>query len=318
MAEAATPEAAMAEATMAAPPPGTIDLTRASLAAEMPERVVERMEFTVRVRLSRKEIEESEDTAHEEVDVQIDADRPVTVQVIGKSNAKIVGLDNDLFALPPGGGTSELQFKAKSLAAGPVVVMLVVRQGMVPVATVNLTATAVGKDAAPTLPLGNMATADVHMGIDAPELEGLPCIDIVERELPNGAVIFQYAVRLVQGQQALVFESKRIKDRERRIGKILDDVAVVWKATDGEPKERERKLQDIGAKLFDELFPVEMQAYLWKHRAKVKDLIIYADEPFVPWELVHLKPPDGPRPERPRFLAQSGLVRWQLGSFPPR
>ena len=51
---------------------------------------------------------------------------------------------------------------------------------------------------------------------------------------------------------------------------------------------------------------------------KVRDLILYADEPFVPWELVHLKPPNGPRQEKPRFLAQGGLVRWQPGSFPPR
>ena len=61
-----------------------------------------------------------------------------------------------------------------------------------------------------------------------------------------------------------------------------------------------------------------MQAYLWKHRAKLKDLIVYADEPFVPWELVHLKPPEGPRPEKAHFLAQNGLVRWHLNSFPPR
>ena len=45
---------------------------------------------------------------------------------------------------------------------------------------------------------------------------------------------------------------------------------------------------------------------------------MYADEPFVPWELVHLKPPDGPRPTKAQFLAQNGLVRWHLNSFPPR
>ena len=63
--------------------------------------------------------------------------------------------------------------------------------------------------------------------------------------------------------------------------------------------------------MFDELFPVDMQAYLWSKKAKVKDLIVYADEPFVPWELVHLKPPTGPREEKPRFLAQAG---WSGGS----
>ncbi len=300
------------------PPPAAASPTAASLAAEMPAHVVEKLEFAIRVRLSRKAIEATPGTAHAESDVTVDADRPVTVQVIGKSNARIVGADNDLFALPPGGGISELGFRAQSLSSGPVVVLVVVRQGRIPIATLTLGATAVPTDAADSMPLGTAATATAHPGIDAPELEGLPCIDIVERELPGGSVIYQYAVRLVQGAPAATFESKPIKDRVRRIGKILDDVADTWKNADEDPRERERKLQDIGAKMFDELFPEEMQAHLWKHRAKVKDLIVYADEPFVPWELVHLKPPDGPRPTKPRFLAQSGLVRWQLGSFPPK
>ena len=313
-----TPEPPMAGAALAEPPPAAASPTPASLAAEMPAHVVEKLEFAIRVRLSRKAIEASPGTAHAESDVTVDADRPVTVQVIGKSNATIVGADNDVFALPPGGGTSELEFHAQSLSSGPVVVLVVVRQGRVPIATLSLAASAVRADAAATMPLGTAATASAHPGIDAPELEGLPCIDIVERELPNGSVIYQYAVRLVQGAPAATFESRPIKDRVRRIGKILDDVADIWKDTDEDPRERERKLQDIGAKMFDELFPEAMQAHLWKHRAKVKDLIVYADEPFVPWELVHLKPPNRPRPTKPRFLAQSGLVRWQLGSFPPR
>ncbi|MET0999515.1 MAG: CHAT domain-containing protein [Marmoricola sp.] len=306
------------EEQMAEAPPAATEPTRASLAAEMPLNVVEKVEFPVRVRLSRKTLQATSGTAHAESDVTVDALRPVSVQVIGKANAKVVGLDSDVFALPPGGGVSELEFRAQSLATGPVVVMVVVRQGSIPIANLRLQASAVSKDAAGTVSLGSSVTASAHPGIDAPELEGLPCIDIVERELPSGSVIYQYAVRLVPGESAVTFESRPIKDRVRRIGKILDDVADVWKDTGADPRERERKLQDIGAKMFDELFPEDMQAHLWKHRSKVKDLIIYADEPFVPWELVHLKPPTGPRPDKPRFLAQSGLVRWQLGSFPPR
>ena len=316
---AAPPAAAPPTAALEAPAPEPAGTpTPASLAAEMPASVVEKLEFAVRVRLSRKSIAASTGTAHAESDVVVDADRPVSVQVIGKSNAKLVGPDSDVFTLPPGGGVSELQFQAKSLARGPIVMLVVVRQGTVPIATLHLKATAVSKAASATIPLGSTVTATTHPGIDAPELEGLPCIDIVERELPNGSVIYQYAVRLVTGQEVAIFESRPIKDRVRRIGKILDDVVELYKESDGDPHERERRLQDIGAKMFDELFPPEMQAHLWKHRAKVKDLIIYADEPFVPWELVHLKPPNGPRPAKPRFLAQSGLVRWQLGSLPPR
>ena len=193
--------------------------------------------------------------------------------------------------------------------------MVVVRQGSVLNTTITLTATAGSKADVATESAEDTVKTEVHSGIDAPELEGLPCLDIVEREERNGAVVFQYALRLLPGEPAVSFESAEIKNRQRTIGTILDDVASIWKNTDGEPEEREQKLQDIGSKLFDELFPVPMQAYLWKHRAKLKDLIVYADEPFVPWELVHLKPPDGPRPaeapvprpERPRALAPQQL-----------
>jgi hypothetical protein len=299
-----------------APPP--TEPTRASLAAEMPHNVTAGNEFTVRVRLSRRALVASDGTVHAEQDIEVDAARPITVQLIGKSNAEVVGTDNDVFALPPGGGTSELQFNARALEAGPLVLRIVLRQGTVPVATLTLEATAFAPADFGLMPLATTTTASAHMGVDAPELDGLPCLDIVERELPGGSVVYQYAVRLEKGAPVARFESKPIKDRVRRIGIVLDDVSKVWRSNDADPAERMRKLQDIGAKLFDEFFPPDMQAHLWEHRNQVRDLIVYADEPFVPWELVHLKPPTGPRQTKPRFLAQSGLVRWQLGSFPPR
>jgi hypothetical protein len=282
----------------------------------MPASVVAKKAFQVRVRLSRKAITATAGSAHAEADLEVDATRELSVQVIGKKNASIVGSDQDVFDLPAGGGTSELTFDVKAIAAGPVVVSAVVRQGTVPLSTITLLAAAVGNGA--DVSTDTTTTVSTHPGVDAPELEGLPCLDIFERLLPDDSVVYQYAVRLEPGKPAVLFESRPLKDRVTRIAKILDDVAEVWRDSSSDPHERERKLQDIGATMFDELFPEPMQAYLWKHRSKVHDLILYADEPFVPWELVHLKPPTGPRQTTPRFLAQGGLVRWQLGSFPPK
>ena len=43
-----------------------------------------------------------------------------------------------------------------------------------------------------------------------------------------------------------------------------------------------------------------------------------ATEPFIPWELVHLRQPGHPLPKETRFLGQMGLVRWLYGSgWPP-
>ena len=293
--------------------------TPAQLAAEMPATVTPAVPFTVRVRLSRSAIAASEGTSHSAENVAVMADRPLTVQVIGKANVQMSSLDPDVFTLPAGGGISELQFVGTALAVGPVVLTVVVRQGRVPIATMALHADAVATR--PKTAFGTvspLAQAVVHTGIDAPELEGLPCIDIVERRLPGGQIVYQYAVRLVNGEPARIFESLPMTDRDAKVAAALDQVDATVRATADSPAEQLAALQDIGATLFRQFFQRDLQGYLWAHRDELSNLIIYADEPYVPWELVHLRPATGPRQKAPRFLAEGGLVRWQLGSFPSR
>ena len=111
---------------------GAAEQVEAHLAAEMPGHVVEKLDFVVRVRLSRKAIVATEGGIHAEAEVGVDPNRPLSVQVIGKTNVSIAGTGNDVFALPPGGGTSELTFTGQALAPGPFVVTIMVRQGTVP------------------------------------------------------------------------------------------------------------------------------------------------------------------------------------------
>ena len=91
----------------------------AHLAAEMPGHVVAKTDFTVRVRLSRNVIVPTDGSSHAEAEVKVDPDRPLSVQVVGKKNVTVTGTGADVFALPPGGGTSELIFTAQALAPGP-------------------------------------------------------------------------------------------------------------------------------------------------------------------------------------------------------
>lgn len=299
------------------PPPSSRppELTPAHLAAEMPAHVQPEQEFDVRVRMSRKEIRATEGTVSDDAGViHVDEERPLTVQVLAKQNAEVVGSGTDVFELPAGGGVSELVFSVKALAVGAVVVKVVVRQGRVPIADLRLEGEANSRAA---FALPPPVKVEVHTGIDAPELEALPCLDIVERRLPDGSVVLHYALRIEPGTKAVSFTSDPIVDRARAIGTILDQTQDLV-SENVSPTARLRRLQSIGSDLFERLFPEEMQAYLWERRDRIADLIVYADEPYVPWELVHLKPPRGPRGKEVRFLAQAGLVRWRLGSFPPR
>ncbi|HEX5969763.1 MAG TPA: CHAT domain-containing protein [Intrasporangium sp.] len=308
--EAAPREAAPREAA-----PSEAVPTEATVAAEMPATVVVEETFEVCVTLSRKDIEAGEGMVHAFAKVAVEAERPVSVQVVGKSNAEVVGTDSDILGLPLGGGESSVPFTVRALSTGPVVVHAIVRQGWVPLATLALEAKAVSRAAlgAPAAPV----RAQIHTGIDAPELDGLPCLDIIESAQPDGSVIYKYAVRVEQDGRPVAFQSLPIVDRAPTMAAFLDEVQEI---VGGDLSEAQvlRRLQDIGTRLYDLLLPEDMQAYLWEHRNQIGDLIVYADEPYVPWELVHLKPPSGPRQKKPRFLAQGGLVRWRLGSFPPK
>ena len=71
-----------------------------------------------------------------------------------------------------------------------------------------------------------------------------------------------------------------------------------------------RRLQDIGTRLYDLLLPEDMQAYLWEHRNEIGDLIVYADEPYVPRELCISSHPGVRGQKKPRFLRKAA---WCVG-----
>ena len=201
----ARPEPPSRELPMAPPPPGPLvpeaapppaapppaAPTPATVAAEMPATVVVEETFEVCVTLSRKDIEAGEGMVHAFAKVAVEAERPVSVQVVGKSNAEVIATDSDILGLLLGGGESSVPFTVRAVDGA--------RRGAchrpagwVPLATLargegGLRA-ALGAPAAP-------ARAQIHTGIDAPELDGLPCLDIIESAQPDGSVIYKYAVR---------------------------------------------------------------------------------------------------------------------------
>lgn len=302
-------------ATEPAPAPGPAHDTPAELAAEMPSTVTPGSEFTVRVRLSRAALTPTAGTVHVAESVHVDATQAVSVQVYAKDNGQVLEPEPKLFALSSVDGVAaELTFRVRALAVGPVRVTVVLRQGSVIVATLSLEAAAAGATLLAAVPV----TAVVHTGVDAPELQGVPCLDIVESRRVTGERVYSYAVRLVPGEPARVFESAPVIGSDDFVQQRIAEVEQVIKDPDLTARQRMSQLQNTGTLLFDQFFPEDLQAYLWEHRDRVHDLIVYTDEPSVPWELVHLKPPRGKRGTTPRFLASGGLVRWQLGSFPPQ
>ena len=155
--------------------------------------------------------------------VAVEAERPVSVQVVGKSNAEVIGPTRHPRA-PPRRRRVVRPFTVRALSTGPVVVHAIVRQGGCrsrPYASRRRRLRASPRCTGPP------ARAQIHTGIDAPELDGLPCLDIIESAQPDGSVIYKYAVRVEQDGRPVAFQSLPIVDRARTMAAFLDEVQQI-------------------------------------------------------------------------------------------
>jgi hypothetical protein len=148
----------------------------------------------------------------------------------------------------------------------------------------------------------------VRQQVEAASLTSVDLKDAVWLEISElerrGYVQFQYDLRLPDGGETLRYTSEPLRKRATYVANLFKGIEDNWTQCVGRPNEFMRFLQDQGAHLFEELFPVDLQQKLWEYRDRLKSILLLADEPYLPWELVHLKPPGKPRQQPPRFLGQ--------------
>ncbi len=290
---------------------------QAHLLAEMPDRPVVGRPASLRVALSRKEIASVVSApATGRATIMGMPGRVLDVRVLPKKNCSIQGDDEGSFTLPTGSGTSELRFDVVPRDAGPLVVTVLVEAGGYPLARLTVQATATAKAPKAGGRTSARATAVADPAADAPGLASALWLQIEPVERDQGTT-FVYTVKSEKLGLLERFESAPLKDIEGFVVELFRDLSRSFD-DHGTGKAFVTALQDRGAQLFDELFPEPLRALLWQHRAELGQIWLLADEPYLPWELVHLKPAKGRRPRTPWFLGQLGLVRSQYGAFPPR
>ncbi len=289
---------------------------QASLVAEIPQHPPVGVPTLVRVRVSRTALVAGDGTASARTVLAVRPDAPVDVQVIPTKNCVLDGADLDRLLLPPGGGWSELQFTLRAVAPGPVRVKILARQGRELLGSVTLQAEALDPADVAGAPQA-LTRAQVEVAsASSPVLADVAWLEIAQLER-GGETRFQYELRLPGSVDRITGTSPPIQDADAFVGNLFHEVQQLWFDSSDRPQKYLADLQDLGAHLFEKLFPQDFQAALWEHRHELDNLFLLADEPFIPWELVHLKPPTGPREQEPCFLGQLGLVRWQFTPFPP-
>jgi hypothetical protein len=242
-----------------------------------------------------------------------DPSKPLLVQVVARANVEVVSDDRATVQAP---GANDppvpLYFDVRGVSEGDAEVWVMVRQGPPPLLTLVLTPQVVaagtrGERTRPSRPM--RAERDLPATVPAPWSS--PTLSIIERRSGEG-VYYDYDLDLdVIGQGRHSYPSPPIRgNRDDYVKQIYSYLEQAWVDTKGEQEKFANIVRAYGGTLFDQLFPAELQRLLWKHRDRLTNIRILSTEPFIPWELVHLKSPGGRLPRETIYLAQMGLVRW--------
>ena len=298
------------------------------LLAEMPDVVLLHMPTTLLVSLSRDEVAALLGThTLAEADLNVAPDAPLVFQAVPIANMGLIGTGQQTVALPAPGDKLQLAFLVQGTAPGAGEVRVLVMQNQTPLATLKLTPQVIDPaQPAPSVPAAPPATVTDGKPITPTRALAKPLFQMFVFERRNGSDIsFQYLIQSPALNIVKLYASDSIgDDRDAYVNAIYKQIEDKWNWSKAGNQSFRTELQAIGAGLFRKLFPVELQSFLCDNRQALSDIMVVSYEPFIPWEIVHLreptKPGSAPKPLDPNataFLGDMGLVRWLDGSWPP-
>jgi len=244
-----------------------------------------------------------------------DPDRPLTVQVLARENIEVVGDDRIDVPIPgPDDTPPPLVFDVRGVSAGPGEVWVLVRQGHPTLLLLKLTPKVVG--GAVQGPAVRLSADGTVAGSGAAGW-AIPTLRVDER-VTGAGVIFNFELDLLEGGVHRFETPPQPGDRDAFVRGIYKDLENRWLANEDDVRAFLRDVRGYGMELFGRLLPTELQRLLWKNRSTLRQIRVLSTEPFVPWELMHLRSPDAQRPpSEVMFLGQMGLVRWLVNSTGP-
>lgn len=305
--------------------------------AEMDESVIVNRVRTLEVIISGHEIEVTVGNSTKSGKISVDRAEAVIVQAVAKTNFTLVGNDRYEIAPPAEKDVYKLYFDLRPTELGKGEVWVVFYEYQMPLLTLKIKSKIVATRAETKSVISPSPMASSFIGqrlSPASKVRANGSIDerpyfsepihqlrIIEKQDGN-RITYRYeldspALGILQS-----FESKVItRDRREYVANLYREIESRWVSNSDDVKAFNQELRAFGGSLFDELFPSELRAMLWKHHEQIESIMVLSTEPFIPWELIHLKEPGQTYlPTKTIFLAQMGLVRWLYGSgrFPVR
>jgi len=285
-------------------------------AAQMPEEVVAGEIEQVVTTISREAIELMAGAASAQGTAVVPAstDRKITVRLIPKRNFKVVGDPRVDVAAPLPGAPVTLYFDLKASSPGEGELWVAFCLGPVLLVTLKLKPQIVSE-----------RSADGTEQIQA-ETQFTPPANIPQRVNTMFTHVSDDSGKR-RYRYSLVFDSIGVNEECESVELNSDMIAVlkpymdlfdqVEADTKSDFAQLQIQLRSIGAKLFQTLFPEKLQRIFWDNRDRIGHIRLFCEEPYIPWEILHVCEPDKSLPPETKFLGQMGLVRWLYGTVAP-
>jgi hypothetical protein len=300
------PSFAIASAAAAAPSQPNESKVTCHFLAEMDAEVKLRKTASLAVTISREEIVSAVDMASAGGSAQADPNRKLIVQLIAKTNFDAVGDTRAEIDLPAPNQPASLYFDVEASNEGDGEVWIVIRQGQVPLVNLILRPRIVAQKIGSVQRINAPASTTEAPALAAP----LHQLRIFERR-KGDEISYQFIFDSPALDLNSIYDSPPITgDRNAYVDQLYKEIENRWVSNGEDAAAFNEDLRAFGADLWDQLFPQELQTQLWQHRDQIQSIMVFSEEPFIPWELVHMKEPGQRLGDEPLFLAQKGLVRW--------
>ncbi len=309
--------------TIPSPPPAAAPMPPASsdtpchFAAQMPEEVVAGEPEQVQITLSREEIDLIIGASSAKGSAPLPAlpDQKITVRLIPKRNFDVVGDSRaDVIVPQPGEPAVTLYFDVRPGTPGDGELWIAFCRGPVSLVTLKLKPQIVAKRSvagAESIQAEIRATPPAGLS----ERVNIMLTYVLEN---NGKKRYKYCLMCDSIDVGGDFESPELNGDIMTVLKpYMDLFDKVETGAQDDFDQLQLQLRSIGAKLFQTLFPKELQRIFWENRDKITHLKLYCEEPYIPWEILHVCEPGKPLPPETKFLGQMGLVRWLHGHTAP-
>ena len=283
--------------------------------AEMEEELELAKVATVQVTISREAIEQLTGPAAAAGASDVDPSRKLILQLLPKVNFDAVGETRAEFDVPAAGEPKQCYFDVQSTNEGDGEIWVVIRQGQVPLVNLILRPRIVRQRHGAVRRINAPATTT-----EAPAL-GEPLHQLSIFEIKKGDdTCYRFEFDSPPLNLKCLYDSRPlVGNRNTYVNNLYKELENRWVSNRDDASAFNDDLRAFGGQLWDELIPAELQTALWQHRNSIRSIMVFSEEPFVPWELVHMKEPGRTLGAEPLFFAQKGILRWLHNfGYPPQ